>query len=50
MDYWNKEDNKSYRSLVKEGKKYTEIKDIMCERLKLNSKFITNFSNFILEV
>ena len=46
---WTKEDNKKYRALIKEGKSIDEIKEIMGDRLKFNTKFISNFSNFIME-
>lgn len=46
---WTKEDNKKYRDLIKKGKSIDEIKEIMGDRLKFNTKFISNFSNFIME-
>lgn len=46
---WNKIDNDTYRGLIKSGKSFSEIKEIMGDRLLLNSKFISNFSSFLKE-
>ena len=46
---WNKSDNYIYRSLIKSGKSLSEIKEIMSDRIHLNTKFISSFSNFIKE-
>ena len=46
---WNKKDNDIYRGLVKSGKNFSEIKEIMGDRLLLNTKFISNFSSFLKE-
>jgi len=49
MDYWTIEDNIRYRNFIKEGKSIEDIKSLMGDRLKFNSKFISTFSKFIKE-